>query len=115
MDALKFLEEFDRMCNRYVKNYCKGCPRAESPDCGVDKMNEEERAKLISDVEKWSKEHPPRTRLQDFLEKHPNAPMEADGTPAICCIDLGYRREDCDPIKGSCVDCWNMPVKEDEK
>lgn len=115
MDALKFLEEFDRMCNRYVKNYCKGCPRAESPDCGVDKMNEEERAKLISDVEKWSKEHPQRTRLQDFLEKHPNAPMEADGTPAICCIDLGYRREDCDPIKGSCVDCWNMPVKEDEK
>ena len=41
MDALKFLEEFDRMCNRYVKNYCKGCPRAESPDCGVDKMYEE--------------------------------------------------------------------------
>lgn len=39
MDALKFLEEFDRMCNHHVKNYCKGCPRAESPNCGVDEMN----------------------------------------------------------------------------
>lgn len=112
MDALKFLEEFDRMCNHHVKNYCKGCPRAESPDCGVDKMNEEERAKLISDVEKWSKEHPQRTRLQDFREKYPNALMEADGTPTICCIDLGYRQYDCDPLKENCVDCWNMPVEE---
>lgn len=114
MDALKFLEEFDRMCNHYVKNYCKGCPRAESPNCGVDEMNKEERAKLISDVVKWSKEHPQRTRLEDFKEKYPHAMMETDGTPTICCIDLGYRQYDCDPLKENCVDCWNMPVEEDE-
>lgn len=81
MDALKFLEEFDRMCNRYVKNYCKGCPRAESPDCGVDEMNKEERAKLISDVEQWSKEHPLRTRLQDLLEKFPKVEIDKEGLP----------------------------------
>lgn len=114
MDALKFLEEFDRMCNLYIKNYCKGCPRAESPYCGVDGMNKEERAKLISEVEQWSKEHPLRTRLQDFQKKYPNASMEPYGTPAICCIDLGYCKNDCDLFKGNCVDCWNMPVEEDE-
>lgn len=113
MDALKFLEEFDRMCNRYVKNYCKGCPRAESPDCGVDKMNKEERAKLISDVEKWSKEHPQRTRLQDFLEKYPDAELYDDGIPQVCCQILGYCK-DCINAKGVCANCWNMPVEEDE-
>lgn len=113
MDVLKFLEEFDRMCNHYVKNYCKGCPRAESPDCGVDKMNKEERAKLISDVEKWSKEHPKRTRLQDFLEKYPDAEVYDDGIPQVCCQILGYCK-DCINAKGVCANCWNMPVEEEE-
>ena len=114
MDALKFLKEFDRMCGCYSGGFCAGCPRKEEPSCNSSTMSDEELAKLISDVEQWSKEHPQRTRLQDFREKYPNAPMEADGTPAICCIDLGYRKEDCDPIKESCVDCWNMPVEDDE-
>lgn len=113
MDALKFLEEFDRMCNLYINNYCKGCPRAESPYCGVDGMNKEERAKLISDVVKWSKEHPQRTRLQDFIEKYPNAQMCESGVPSACCASLGYCKS-CDPVGNNCEDCWNMPVEEDE-
>lgn len=113
MDTLKFLEEFNRMCNHYVKNYCKGCPRAESPDCGVDKMNKEERAKLISDVEKWSKEHPQRTRLQDFLGKYPNAQMCESGLPSACCMSLGYCKS-CDDQEIDCEACWNMPVEDDK-
>lgn len=113
MDALKFLEEFDRMCNLYIKNYCKGCPRAESPYCGVDGMNKEERAKLISEVEQWSKEHPPRTRLQDFKEKYPNMKCRDSGIPWACCSYLGYC-ESCDEAKSDCIVCWNMPVEEDE-
>ena len=111
MDALKFLEEFDRMCNLYIKNYCKGCPRAESPYCGVDGMNKEERAKLISEVEQWSKEHPPRTRLQDFKEKYPNMKCRDSGIPWACCSYLGYC-ESCDEAKSDCIVCWNMPVEE---
>ena len=113
MDALKFLEEFDRMCNLYIKNYCKGCPRAESPYCGVDGMNKEERAKLISEVEQWSKEHPQRTRLQDFREKYPNAQICESGLPSACCMSLGYCKN-CDDTDNDCDDCWNMPVEEDE-
>lgn len=114
MDALKFLKERKRMCEHYLKKNCHGCPRDDKRcelDCRFDYKFYQE---YIDDVVKWSKEHPQRTRLQDFREKYPNAPMEADGTPAICCIDLGYRKEDCDPIKESCVDCWNMPVEEDK-
>lgn len=113
MDALKFLEEFDRMCNHYVKNYCKGCPRAESPNCGVDEMNKEERAKLISDVEKWSKKHPRKTRLQDFKEKYPNMKLRDSGIPWACCSYLGYC-ESCNEAKSNCDVCWNTPVEEDE-
>lgn len=112
MDALKFLEEFDRMCNLYIKNYCKGCPRAESPYCGVDGMNKEERAKLISEVEQWSKEHPQRTRSQDFREKYPNMKCRDSGIPWACCSYLGYC-ESCDEAKSDCIVCWNMPVEED--
>lgn len=113
MDALKFLEEFDRMCNLYIKNYCKGCPRAESPYCGVDGMNKEERAKLISEVEQWSKEHPQRTRLQDFRGKYPNAQICESGLPSACCMSLGYCKN-CDDTDNDCEACWNMPVEEDE-
>lgn len=113
MDALKFLEEFDRMCNHYVKNYCKGCPRAESPNCGVDEMNKEERAKLISDVVKWSKEHPQRTRLEDLIEKYPNLKLNRSGYPTFCCQALGYCDE-CLHGSNGCEVCWNMPVEEDE-
>ena len=111
MDVLKFMKERRRMCNYY--SMCQECPRANESTCVIEDMRIEELEKLISDVEQWSKEHPLRTRLQDFREKHPDVSMETDGTPAICCIALGYRQYDCDPLKENGVDCWNMPVEED--
>lgn len=118
MDALKFLREVQRMHNYYTSIYhdCLKCPMADMPcripvtDWGGSVLNT-----CVERVEQWSKEHPQRTRLQDFREKYPNASMEPYGTPAICCIDLGYCKNDCDLFKGNCVDCWNMPVEEDEK
>lgn len=113
MDVLTFLKEYSRMCNSYISEWnCNGCPRETEPTCEITDLGPEGIKKLINDVDQWSKEHPLRTRLQDFQKKYPNASMEPYGTPAICCIDLGYRKEDCDPIKESCVDCWNMPVEE---
>ena len=110
MDALKFMKEYRRMCNYYPR--CFECPRADEPNCNIEEMSDEELENFANTVEQWSKEHPQRTRLQDFREKYPNVSMETDGTPAICCINWGYRKEGCDPIKESCVDCWNMPVEE---
>ena len=114
MDALKFIKEFYRMCDYYSGGFCKGCPRKEEPGCDSSTMSDEELAKLISDVEKWSKEHPKRTRLQDFLEKYPNAQICESGVPSACCKSLGYCKS-CDPVGNNCEVCWNMPVEEDDE
>lgn len=111
MDALKFIKEFYRMCDYYSGGFCKGCPRKEEPGCDSSTMSDEELAKLISDVEKWSKEHPQRTRLQDLLEKFPKAEIDKEGLPFFCCARLGYV---CTCAKATCKDCWNMPVEEGE-
>lgn len=114
MDALKFIKEFYRMCDYYSGGFCKGCPRKEEPGCDSSTMSDEELAKLISDVEKWSKEHPPKTRLQDFMEKYPNAPICESGSPSACCMSLGYCQS-CDDPENDCEVCWNKPVEEDDE
>ena len=113
MDALKFIREFERMCDCYSGRCCTGCPRKEELICDESMMDDDEFKKLISDVEKWSKEHPRKTRLQDFWEKYPNAQLRDDGLPYSCCEALGYG-ECCKQTSDPCFDCWNVPVEEDE-
>lgn len=113
MDALKFFKEFKRMCNCYSEEFCAGCPRKAEPNCDELIMEDDELNKLIADVEKWSKEHPQRTRLQDFREKYPNAQICESGLPSACCMSLGYCKN-CDDTDNDCWACWNMPVEEDE-
>ena len=115
MDALKFFKEFDRMCNYYSNENCRGCPRETEPTCGITDLGPvgpEGIKKLINDVDQWSKEHPQRTRLKDFMEKYPNAQICESGLPSACCRSLGYCKS-CDPVGNNCEVCWNMPVEDE--
>ena len=107
MEFKEFYQKYRRMCESY-KN-CKGCPRDYKGclDFGVELNDLDE---LENDVEQWSKEHPQRTRLQDFLEKYPNAPVDGNGTPQACCEHLGYCTKSCDPFELTCKDCWDIPI-----
>lgn len=109
MEFKEFYQKYRRMCESY-KN-CKGCPRDYKGCLDFERIGVE-LDELENDVEQWSKEHPKRTRLQDFREKYPNALLYYDGTPKPCCSDLGYCKE-C-PEVTTCEECWNMPVEEDE-
>lgn len=117
MDVLKFMKERRRMCDYYSR--CFEYPMADEPNCNIEEMSDEELENFVNAVEQWSKEHPLRTRLQDFLEKYPDAELHPDRRPLICCARLGYR-EYCGKGFGSddcfsqCRDCWNMPVEDDE-
>ena len=109
MDAVKFLMEFNRM---HRNHYCKNCPRGEE-GCATFGVSKPYLEKLVADVEKWSKEHPQKTRQQDFLEKFPKAETNDNGTPKACCKHLGYTM-DC-PTRSSCKECWNKPMEEEDK
>lgn len=116
MDALKFLREVQRMHNYYTSIYhdCLKCPMADMPcripvtDWGGSVLST-----CVERVEQWSKEHPQRTRLQDFKEKYPNMKLRDSGIPWACCSYLGYC-ESCNEAKSNCDVCWNTPVEEDE-
>lgn len=109
MDAVEFLKEYKRLCDNYT-GQCKNCPLQETNNCSIveETSNSKE---IVFIVEKWSKEHPRKTRLLDFKEKYPKAEYKMDGicTPNICCKKLGYT--DCCPTGKNCVECWNEPVE----
>lgn len=107
MDAVKFLGEFNRMCKTYQG--CAGC-RAIGICNYMGMESDAQRQELVGIVERWSKEHPQKTRLDDFKEKYPNASPDAHGFPDFCCAKLGYVRN-CG--KTTCEECWNMPLEEE--
>ena len=70
MDALEFLVERNRLCGSYKG--CVGCPFG-AAECVVRDMTSEHTCKrIVAAVERWSKEHPRKTRQSVFLEQWPN-------------------------------------------
>lgn len=82
MDAFEFLKERKRMCNSYKG--CGGCP-LERGNCGLNtSTSNEECERIVATVEKWSKEHPRKTRQSVFLERWPNCMMDDDDVVGMC-------------------------------
>lgn len=119
MDALKFIEERNRMCDYYTKNDgadgCADCPECDSA-CNVVRYVTPE---YISDVEKWSQEHPRKTRQAVFLEQWPEAALDEYGVLQPCPADISAAYRDTDgacKIQGKrCKDCcrefWMQEVE----
>lgn len=103
MDALEFLKERKRMCDSYTG--CKGCPFDDSR-CVIDSTlsDDDDCERIIVAVEKWSKEHPRKTRQSAFLEQYPEAALDKDGYPVLNpCGFYKKMREEC--IGKLCHDC----------
>lgn len=116
MDAVKFLKELKRMCQCDKGGQCDECPMKdhclseEAPLFWKDKMMDS----AVPIVEKWSAEHPVKTRLQDFMEKHPGAEVNADDLPPFMPSWLGYCGKSCYSCERQPTDkdCWDLPVEE---
>ena len=117
MDAIEFIRERNRMCATYTPKRCEGCPADNYGGCGVtcimiDKVDAE---KLVPIVEKWSSEHPRKTRQSVFLEQYPDAFIASNGILHICPANISsnYRGEgehaceSCtlDDYNSSCLEC----------
>ena len=77
MDALKFIEERNRMCSSAA-----GCEECELCDDWCNMLGDVT-PEFIATVEKWSQEHPRKTRQDVFLENYPDAALD-NGTLRVC-------------------------------
>ena len=113
-----YLKEKGRMTDNCFTS-CNKCPLAWSnngSNCSCNRFEVTHPEKAINIVQKWSDEHPQKTILEDFMEKHPNAPLFSDKTPQICPITLGYwsKEEITGCLYKSCLDCWNQPLPKND-
>lgn len=111
-----FLKEWNRMCDLY-QTRCSAClmsSQHNEHEVSCTYLAKLHPTEAIAIVQKWSDEHPLKTILDDFLEKHPNARLRND-LPLVCVKTLGYKGQDyvCPGGKeAGCIDCWNMPLSE---
>jgi hypothetical protein len=98
MDAVKFIEERNRMCGTTSEVW------------GVDA------AQIVKNTEEWSAAHPRRTRQDVFLEQYPEAEINERGDLMLCprriSVDFRSRYANCTRM---CSDCrrefWMQEVE----
>ena len=117
MDAIKFLKEFGRMCQNTLCSDCILSPvnNRASENCWVFSKSHPETA--VSIIEQWAEENPEKTRLQDFVERNPNAPLTEAGYPMMYPKHMGYcKTMDCTKCehlyKNQLTECWDLPLEE---
>lgn len=121
MDAIEFIRERNRMCATYMPKRCEGCPADNYGGCGVtcimiDKIDAE---RLIPIVEKWSSEHPRKTRQSVFLEQYPDTIIDSYGVLGFCPTSISAAHRDsngaCKDPERLCRECrkefWSQEVE----
>lgn len=115
MDAMKFIEERNRMCDSFET--CGMCPAFEFSCSELRKI--QQNPTIVSIVERWSKENPRKTRQDVFLEQYPEAKCLEDGAIVICpaALSSAYRNSigECKSPEEYCKDCrrefWMQEVE----
>lgn len=111
---MEFFSERRRM-HKFYKSCGDGCPLRDYNCCCIQDFGEAE----VKAVEKWSQEHPRKTRQDMFLEQWPEAALDEYGVVQPCPADISaaYRDTDGDcKIHGKrCKDCcrefWMQEVE----
>lgn len=101
MDAVKFIEERNRMCGTMSEVW------------GVDA------AQIVKNTEEWAAAHPRKTRQSVFLEQWPEAYIHKDGYLDLCPLEVSAAHRDADGccaiLDRLCPDCrrefWMQEVE----
>lgn len=123
MDAVKFIEERNRMCKSFGDR-CTGCPASNacndnSCGCAVGQESTLDAAAQVAMVEEWSAAHPRKTRQSVFMERYPESLVGDSGVLRLCprYISAAHRDGDggCKEPVIKCVDCcrefWMQEVE----
>ena len=117
MDAVKFIEERNRMCKSFGDR-CTGCPASDACGCcavdqAVDQASTLDAAAQIAIVEEWSDAHPRKTRQSEFLNLFPDADLST-GTVNVCPNSLYKEKRACSQYP-TCLSCkrefWSQEVE----
>ena len=115
MDAVMFVKEWKRMCRS--SKTCLSCSIGKSAGVSTVCSNvvKKEPEKYVAIVEKWSAEHPIKTRQSEFLKMFPNADVQND-IIRICPNKLDQNSvtsEECS--RSGCFECrkkyWFVEVE----
>lgn len=122
MDAVKFIEERDRMCKSFDNCSCglRICP-AWDGSCKLETGTylKCEADKMVKIVEEWSAAHPRKTRQSVFLEQYPDTERDRSGVIQICPRIISATHRDsggqCKTPEMVCMDCirefWMQEVE----
>lgn len=121
MDAMEFLSEAKRMCEHNT-GPCETCAANEfcgfTPEFPSDFGETTQMQRMVELVEKWSKEHPRKTRQDEFLKQWPNARVEkGSGLLEVppCYIEQTLRAGGCSCRGADCTTCrrkfWMQEVE----
>lgn len=105
MDAIKFIKEKNRMCCSH--RLCSNCPASSTSKEKCDEFLNSNVEEFVSIVEKWSAEHPVKTRQSEFLKIFPNAKLDDNGTISICPLYIEPRIQNELCSATSCYKCRN--------
>lgn len=101
MDAVKFIEERNRMCGTMSEVW------------GVDAEQ------IVKNTQEWSAAHPRKTRQSVFLEQYPTAKIDESGCLDVCpyLVSATHRNKygGCAKYGSQCRDCchefWMQEVE----
>ena len=92
MDAVEFIKQVRRMGKQKGEAICF-------------KLDEKD-TEIVDQVEKWAKEHPVKTRQDEFFNQWPDAEIGYDGLPTVAPCQLNIELLQCE----SQEDCENRGV-----
>ncbi len=97
MDVLNFFSEFRRMCK--ASSDCTECQyHGDKCDNAIELFE-----KTVAVVEKWSQEHPRKTRQDVFMAHYPDAALD-DGVLRVCPRNV-YKSAEINCNNATCYLC----------
>ena len=111
MDAVEFLKESKRYC-KWCKNTTQDGKKRLCDACYFEKLNNifnlhsMAYCKFVEIVEQWAKEHPVKTRQDEFFNQWPDAEIGYDGLPTVAPCQLNIELLQCESQK----DCEDRGV-----
>lgn len=111
MDAVKFIEERDRMCA--TSESCHACS-ANRHGCIFNYPSNNTAKEQVKVLEEWLKENSRKTRQSVFLKQWPNAQTDVDNVLLIRPCNVDAKMADC-CLNRKCVECryefWMQEVE----